>query len=403
MRLSSRIRKAMRTGGRIAIFSAVLVIAQLCVIHPAGAQSATPDHSVCAPDTAICQSVPVDLKDDSAAQDLGGLDEPKIATRLDESTSPAYGPTMQALPAPISGIISPLIIAPGVYSVTVQATRAPECVIDQDQAGKGGPPQYWHRIGGYGVDGDMTWTYVNGSTTCNWMVWRSGMGAGRYQVFAFIPRNYATTRNAVYWIENYYGNTWNCINKVSVNQYNCCDVWVNLGTYNFAGEPSVYLDDNTGESYNATKRMVGFDAIKFVRIDSAPPQAPPVASRLQTALNRAHSDLGWNRVGKRYYCLRYMMDWWSVPGKYYSAELSRQNYVRKGKFRAGGSPASAPLGAWLYFRWGSNGHIGMRCEHGLIHQDNSSTGRGRVAHATGFSIGLTYLGYVTWEDAVNNW
>jgi murein DD-endopeptidase MepM/ murein hydrolase activator NlpD len=138
-----------------------------------------------------------------------------------------------------------------------------ERVIDEDAAGRGGTPSYWHGQTGLGWNNDMLWTYVNGGAIDNWAVWRSGLAAGRYEVSVFIPRNYATTRNARYRVEYYIGDRWTIMREVSVNQYDVYDAWVSLGTYDFPGEPAVFLADDTGESYSGTKRMVGFDAVKF--------------------------------------------------------------------------------------------------------------------------------------------
>lgn len=135
-------------------------------------------------------------------------------------------------------------------------------IIDQTQATHSGPSQYWHDVNGLGYNNNMTWTYVNGGSVSNYMVWRSGQAAGKYDVQVFIPHNYATTRNALYQVEYFQGNNWTLMATRAVNQFNISDAWVDLGTYDFPAEPAVFLGDNTGEAYS-TKRMVGFDAVKF--------------------------------------------------------------------------------------------------------------------------------------------
>jgi cell wall-associated NlpC family hydrolase len=137
---------------------------------------------------------------------------------------------------------------------------------DQDEAIKSGPLQYFIRITGLGLDGDMHMTYVNGSSLLNFMTWRSGMTPGRCSIAAFIPRNYATTRSARYRIGSWIGGTFQQIAEVRINQYAISDAFVNLGTFTFAGEPAVRLGDDTGEAYS-TKRMVGFDVIRFTGLD----------------------------------------------------------------------------------------------------------------------------------------
>jgi hypothetical protein len=52
----------------------------------------------------------------------------------------------------------------------------------------------------------------------------------------------------------------------TVNQNAYYDAWVSLGSFAFSGAAGEYVEltDATGESYT-TKRMLGFDAIKWVR------------------------------------------------------------------------------------------------------------------------------------------
>jgi len=137
-----------------------------------------------------------------------------------------------------------------------------DTVIDDTQATKSGPSQYWHSQTGLGVNNEMIWTYVNGNSVSNSATWRTSLGVGKYNVRVFIPRNYATTRNAVYKVQSIQGGNTTTIGTVAVNQYNYSDAWVDLGTYSFNGQPAVLLADNTGEAYS-TKRMIGIDAVKF--------------------------------------------------------------------------------------------------------------------------------------------
>ena len=91
------------------------------------------------------------------------------------------------------------------------------------------------------------------------MLWSANLAGGNYEVYAFIPSNYATTTNAIYQIYHTGGTA-----SRSVNQNNYYDVWVSLGTYNFSPGTSrrVRLTDATGETnYNL---RVGFDAVGFV-------------------------------------------------------------------------------------------------------------------------------------------
>ena len=188
----------------------------------------------------------------------GAKDASATGTDIGQAEAkPAAAPGSEAL-------VAPTLVSP---------QQTGERIIDETSAKRGGTPSYWHTASGYGNGGSMLWTYPNGNTVDDYVAWRSGLGAGKYEVYVFIPRNYATTRSAKYLVEYYVGSQWYTIREVVVNQYNYSDAWVSLGTYDFPNEPSVFLGDNTGESYS-TKRMVGFDAAKFVGRAPAPAPAP---------------------------------------------------------------------------------------------------------------------------------
>lgn len=177
----------------------------------------------------------------------GGQNEPNGQDTKDASAAVAVDPEGKPNPGDPSG----------------DYVNRGDTIIDETQAIKSGPAKYWYTQSGLGVNGKMIWTYVNGNAVSNSMTWRSGLGAGKYKVEAFIPRNYATTRSAGYRIQAIKGGSTSTLARKSVNQYSVSDVWVDLGTYEFNGEPAVFLGDDTGEAYS-TKRMIGFDAIKFV-------------------------------------------------------------------------------------------------------------------------------------------
>jgi hypothetical protein len=275
-------------------------------------------------------------------------------------------------------------------------------VVDQDDAVKSGPAQYWHRVTGYGNDGDMTWTYVNGSAVCNKMVWRSGLGSGRYTISVFIPRNHATSQSAKYRIGAASGNSVTAVATVSVNQNAIYDQWVVLGTYTINGEPAVMLGDDTGESYSATKRKVGFDAVKFAAESSNP--SPTGADK---ALQNAHNQLGTQPYPK-YYCLAVVRNWYGLPAKYSTATAAAQHFRDLGVLKTGGNALGASQAAMVFYHWYSGGvdigHVAMRCPHGIIHQDNSTAGGGRIAHnSSGAFSTCPYWGYVTYSDAMSKW
>jgi hypothetical protein len=130
-----------------------------------------------------------------------------------------------------------------------------------------GPSAYWHRLttcGGaaLGYGGDMYWTYVNGAVVSNYARWTPALGgSGTYAVSVFIPRCYASSQTAKYKIVH--GGV---TEYRTVNQYPYYDAWVSLGTFAFTGAAGEYVElaDATGESYT-TKRILGFDAVKWVR------------------------------------------------------------------------------------------------------------------------------------------
>jgi len=122
-----------------------------------------------------------------------------------------------------------------------------------------GPSYWWYDAVGVGDGGHMYWTtnaYANNHNTGDW---RPNLPRlGNYEVFVFIPRLYATTRQAKYEIYHADGRT----DKI-VNQSIYFDKWVSLGTYRF--KPGigglVRLRDTTGE--NSEYYQVGFDSVKW--------------------------------------------------------------------------------------------------------------------------------------------
>lgn len=166
--------------------------------------------------------------------------------------------------------------ASGAKAPTPAPTTAPggaaEVIIDNWSSGfsKGGMAAYWHSANlGYG--GQTYWTYNSVYQVYNYAKWTPNLpGAGYYDVYAFVPRNYADTRSARYRIfhNGQRDDVW-------LGQYKYFDQWAKLGTFYFhdGGGEYVYLSDNTHESY-ATKR-IAFDAMKFVRSGSGPAYPTP--------------------------------------------------------------------------------------------------------------------------------
>jgi len=135
-------------------------------------------------------------------------------------------------------------------------------VVSEGQVGfaKIGTPRYWHDQNNLGDGGHMLWTKTNGNNVDNIGDWRPNLPETRdYEIFVFIPRNYATTRSAAYEIYHATGNGVRVI-----NQYQYSDEWVSIGTYRFnqGSGGNIRLADRTGEPYNA--EYIGYDSIKWV-------------------------------------------------------------------------------------------------------------------------------------------
>ncbi len=153
-------------------------------------------------------------------------------------------------------------------SITVGAGVAQFTCDDGDACfALAGPSAYWHRAttcGGtaLGYGGDMYWTYVNGSVVSNSARWTPALGGtGTYAVSVFVPRCNATSQLAKYKVVH------NGVTEYrTVNQNAYYDAWVSLGSFAFTGAGGEYVEltDATGESYT-TKRLLGFDAVKWVR------------------------------------------------------------------------------------------------------------------------------------------
>ncbi|MCI0394727.1 MAG: PA14 domain-containing protein [Chloroflexi bacterium] len=134
-------------------------------------------------------------------------------------------------------------------------------VVDDTSAGfvTGGPAASW-RIANVGYNGRLLWTKNNDYVrpNYNWARWYPGLAAGRYEVFVYIPSQYATTTAARYWVSHRDGYTLRVISQLAYS-----DQWVSLGTYWFRGSSADYvsLADVTYEPY--LSRQIAFDAVKW--------------------------------------------------------------------------------------------------------------------------------------------
>ncbi len=150
-----------------------------------------------------------------------------------------------------------------------------EIIVDELDPGFtwGGPSGSWYGSRAAGYRGHLYWTWNTQSTVRHWAKWQpSGITAGNWEVYAFIASRYFGAKSARYSI--YHAGT---RHDRIVNQNIYYNVWVSLGTYYFtgAGGEYVYLTSATGEVTGT--RYLGFDAVKFVRRDAAPPSPPPPA------------------------------------------------------------------------------------------------------------------------------
>jgi hypothetical protein len=137
-----------------------------------------------------------------------------------------------------------------------------EVMVDNTDPGFiwGGPISSRH-FAYLGIGGNMYWTYNSVTNPINYGKWVPRLRApGYYEVFAFIPRDYATSTNVRYRVIHGNGQRHDRI----VNQQAHYDRWVSLGTYYFNASQNefVLVYDNTREPYGT--RAIAFDAVKFV-------------------------------------------------------------------------------------------------------------------------------------------
>ena len=88
--------------------------------------------------------------------------------------------------------------------------------------------------------------------------WYPRLKAGSYEVFAYIPERYTTSRRAVYSISHTGGRTQRLVNQAANPNR-----WVSLGVYSFRGsaEDYVSLSSLTGERSGST--LVAYDGMKW--------------------------------------------------------------------------------------------------------------------------------------------
>jgi hypothetical protein len=116
----------------------------------------------------------------------------------------------------------------------------------------------------YGFQGTILWTYASSEVEANWAEWRPNLPeAGPWEVWVYVPAQYATTTSAFYTVVYQDGQE-----EVRVNQGALKNEWFLLGTYPFEpGSGYVRLSDVTGESGQGVPLQVGFDAVCWTKAD----------------------------------------------------------------------------------------------------------------------------------------
>ncbi|MBI3977266.1 MAG: peptidoglycan DD-metalloendopeptidase family protein [Chloroflexi bacterium] len=200
-------------------------------------------------------------------------DGARLIWKTANSPAPAAAPTSRpapaAVPTPRPAPSNPAQPTPGpAQTPAPAATRAAPpaaaagaIVVDDGSPGfeLGGPARYWKQAA-IGYNGGMYYTTNTTVGVDNWARWTPNLpAAGRYEVFVYVPSNYAGA-HARYRIQHAAGTE-----TVEVYQEEYSDEWVSLGVFAFAAGTagSVDLADETGAPPNA--EVVGFDAVKFER------------------------------------------------------------------------------------------------------------------------------------------
>ncbi|MDY7080398.1 MAG: hypothetical protein SXV54_26255, partial [Chloroflexota bacterium] len=121
----------------------------------------------------------------------------------------------------------------------------------------------WHTAppeAGIYYAGQTHWTRNVMSAQDNWATWTPSTPLdGPYQVYAFVPSNYADTEQAIYYV--YHNGR---VDNVGVNQSIYLGDWISLGVFDFTASTDgyVFLSDVTWETDNT--RYIAFDAVAFV-------------------------------------------------------------------------------------------------------------------------------------------
>ncbi|MCA9633590.1 MAG: hypothetical protein KC766_38330 [Myxococcales bacterium] len=129
--------------------------------------------------------------------------------------------------------------------------------------GAGGPPDFW-RNETAGLDDHLLWTNTTDDLEpANFAKWYFHFDApGRYQLEVYTAGGYADSLEARYTIAH--GGSFE---SVLLDQ-TAADGWQSLGEFDFGGEGTLQVDDNTGEPLDGAQRLVA-DAVRVTLKDAA--------------------------------------------------------------------------------------------------------------------------------------
>lgn len=149
------------------------------------------------------------------------------------------------------------------------AATAPT-VVDELQGGFTPAGSGW-RDGEGGYGDHHYWIVATKQRNAGVGTWRATLPeAGRYRIQAMVPQRHATTRAARYVIRTAEGTA----TRVA-NQYQARGSWMSLGTHALGATVSVRLTARTGDPAG-TRRMVAFDALRFVPVVDPAPRPPVI-------------------------------------------------------------------------------------------------------------------------------
>ncbi len=144
--------------------------------------------------------------------------------------------------------------------------------VDERSDGFSGQGTGW-RSGSGGFDGRHYWTYSAASRTDRVGTWRTTLaGPGRYRILAMIPDRHSTSRAAIYKVRTADG-----LVSRTVNQSVRRGSWLDLGVHALSTVGEVRLSARTGDPAGS-RRMLAFDALRFVPITAPTPAPSPTAT-----------------------------------------------------------------------------------------------------------------------------